>query len=830
MEILKLVLTRNLIIKKMKHNKILTIYKFNKFLLKMNLLTLRYLNSNLESQYQKEVSQQRLQKLTRFMLMKDSFLFVIQIYLLIAYYDYLNVIVLCGSFFMMILNFFIKKKIPSLMFPILMINYLGFVIYYVEVTRNYRINPIGIDNSIVLMIPLQILHSMLIYMKFKWFYVSFFFMFTLIYLFFRVMVIRDEKFFSLVIFHFCASWIMHSYISYEEEKHFKQFYKEMVENYEKANYFKLILNNVIPSPIFIIDYEKSEIKFLNNSGKNVINSKEPPHSNEKSLFHDFEKFLKKFVVIQENPESIECLQKIPNELNALIKIYFNELKKKPFLKISEIGQDVEQCFLRINVSSSEIPDKTKENEFFVQNHNSKCYYEIKITNVYWQDKICLLLLFNDNTNVFRISELLNLDLYKNQLLASISHDLRTPLNGLNGMLELSSSKTNDKEIISYLDLAKKSSCFLNYLINDILDFSLMNYKKMRLNIEEINLENIIQHVFGLIEFQAKEKNLDLKFTNFCQKVVPFFSDSTRIEQILFNLLSNALKFTHKGNIQIILEDFSEDYRRPFYKISVKDTGIGIKTEDLGKLYRLFGRLEDEEKINKTGIGLGLTISKKISFLLCPEKPEGMQVESVYGSGTTFFFYLSTLKHIESSLEEIEALECFDEKKSFHQISLSMPTRFFDDSQTLIDLPNNISKKILVVDDDLMNLMVIEQYLKLFHLSSARAMNGMEAYKIIKKDLINQNQEYSLIIMDCNMPILDGFQASVKIHKYCEKKGKKKIPILAVTANTTAADVLMCKKTGMEYFLEKPIRKSELKKTLEIIFEMKIEESQFKKTS
>ena len=160
----------------------------------------------------------------------------------------------------------------------------------------------------------------------------------------------------------------------------------------------------------------------------------------------------------------------------------------------------------------------------------------------------------------------------------------------------------------------------------------------------------------------------------------------------------------------------------------------------------------------------------------------------------------------------------------------MPTRFFDDSQTLIDLPNNISKKILVVDDDLMNLMVIEQYLKLFHLSSARAMNGMEAYKIIKKDLINQNQEYSLIIMDCNMPILDGFQASVKIHKYCEKKGKKKIPILAVTANTTAADVLMCKKTGMEYFLEKPIRKSELKKTLEIIFEMKIEESQFKKTS
>ena len=273
-----------------------------------------------------------------------------------------------------------------------------------------------------------------------------------------------------------------------------------------------------------------------------------------------------------------------------------------------------------------------------------------------------------------------------------------------------------------------------------------------------------------------------------------------------------------------MADFSHDYQKPFYKLSVKDTGIGIKTEDLGKLYRLFGRLEDHDKINKTGIGLGLTISKKISCLLCPEKPEGLQVESVYGTGSTFSFYLSDLnQRIEQHhKEEVDSLGYLEEKCSFNQISLSMPTKFFDDSQSFGEI-NKFKTKILVVDDDMMNLMVIEQYLKLFNLSSIRAMNGLEAYKIIKNDLLKKRQEVGMIIMDCNMPVLDGFQASVKIQKYYLKKGKKNIPILAVTANKTVADVLHCKKTGMDYFLEKPIKKTELKKTLQMILGIKIEE-------
>ena len=128
-----------------------------------------------------------------------------------------------------------------------------------------------------------------------------------------------------------------------------------------------------------------------------------------------------------------------------------------------------------------------------------------------------------------------------------------------------------------------------------------------------------------------------------------------------------------------------------------------------------------------------------------------------------------------------------------------------------------AKKILVVDDDLMNLMVAEQYLKIFNIMSIRAMNGLEAYKIMKTDLKMEKQEICMIIMDCNMPILDGFQASMKIQKYFSKKGRTKIPIIAVTANITASDVLLSKSSGVEYFLEKPMKKIELKNIIENFF-------------
>jgi len=430
-------------------------------------------------------------------------------------------------------------------------------------------------------------------------------------------------------------------------------------------------------PIFIIDYERSRIKFSNSSSSKLTKSKT---FNE---FENFEKFIQKLNILKENSDPTEIFSPIADdnnqELKTILKNYYDDLKNQPF-KADKINEkDLEKGFQIINVwMKAPLGENEIFNEIdFYQKEPKKNYYEIKIIKLYWEDSICLLLLLNDNTNVFRISELLNLDHYKNQLLASVSHDLRTPLNGLNGMLEISISKTDDPILKNYLDLAKKSASFLNYLVHDILDFSLMSFKKMRLNIEEIDIRKIIEEMMSLIEFQTKDKKIDLEFKCECKETISIFSDNTRIRQILLNLLSNAIKFTHQGSIKVFLENFPDTLdERPLYKISVQDTGIGIQQEDVCKLFRLFGRLEDHHKINKTGIGLGLTISKNISKLLCPEKPEGLQMESTFEKGSTFSFFLSSLEKPPETNVDIIKKETFLQEQQINFPELDSPLRCF----------------------------------------------------------------------------------------------------------------------------------------------------------
>ena len=182
---------------------------------------------------------------------------------------------------------------------------------------------------------------------------------------------------------------------------------------------------------------------------------------------------------------------------------------------------------------------------------------MKIIKVLFEESICVMIILNETTNIFRISELMSLNNYKNQLLASVSHDLRTPLNGINGMLEISIEKTTDLEVLSHLNMAKTSTKFLNFLINDILDFSLMSFKQMRLKLEKIDFFSILQEMQNLFEYQARSKKIELKISCMCASFQEIFSDSRRICQILLNLLSNALKFTQKGFIELILEEIKD---------------------------------------------------------------------------------------------------------------------------------------------------------------------------------------------------------------------------------------------------------------------------------
>ena len=785
----------------------------------MNSFTLKFFDPTLEVKYVSEIEHERLNKLIPFMLLENLFLVIYQFYFLITKQNgYFPYILLPLNIFFIIMIFVLKRFAIRFLIYLLAINYLGHIILYVELIKIFSFNKLSHENSLILMIPFQIYQSTSIFCKTKWFLSSLFYSFSLVYLFFRIIQITPDQNpdFSTVIINFSSNWMIFTFIAYDHEKNSKLYFKKINESYEKINYFKFILQNMIPFPIFIIDYEKSINKFTNNFGIIKLNSKK---SDPKplGLFDKFENFLNKFSILQPNPgqNSMQF-----QDLSSELKNFYMNPAKQPF-KANMKHKDLEKNFHTINVTSNDLMHSEEEiipYDTFLKGP-TKIYYEIKLIKVYWEDSVCLLMFFNDNTNVFRISELLNLDLYKNQLLASVSHDLKTPLNGLYGMLELSISQTSDQSLQSYLSMAKKSASFLNYLINDILDFSSMSFKKLKLNIEEVNFTEIIEQMKNLIEFQVREKKINFILSCYCQQFKQVFSDPTRIKQILLNLLSNALKFTREGSIELIVEEITQNTGSPLYKFSVKDTGIGIREDDISKLYHLFGRLENSEKINKTSVGFGLTISKKISKLLCPDVHDGLEVESIYGKGSNFFFFVSSLMgnevEVNENFEKIDELTYLKQPSSYQTCSLFEEIKMSTNSSKF---KNGI---VLVVDDDLFNLLIAEQYLRLFQIKSERAMNGLEAYKLIKNDIKNKHFEICMIVMDCNMPVLDGFQASEKIQKYLVKYGRKKIPILAVTANSATANKLMCQNAGMDFFLEKPMKKNEFQKMIENILKIKI---------
>jgi len=618
-------------------------------------------------------------------------------------------------------------------------------------------------------------------------------------------------------------------MAYTQEKKEKGYYKSMNDSNENLNYFKGLLQNIIPSPIFIMDSEKKQLKFHNNSAWQFLARNSPNFEHielsasvRKQFIQDYDRnfnefncFLSKLALITEKEKDIPMSS--GGEIPFILKKYFENPLNLP-LSFDQKDQNVD--FLTLNTTillKSFLEEDEKISHLESLKH--KRFYEMKVLKIFWEKTVCLLMIFNENTDAFRISELVNLDLYKNQLLASVSHDLRTPLNGLNGMLEMTISKTKDLEVKETLTFASKSAKLLNFLINDILDFSQINFKKLRLNIEEVDLKEIIEEIRNLIEFQAKAKKINFLIELPMKEFRPIASDANRIKQILMNLLSNSLKFTHEGFIKLRLEDVTEKLGFVDYKFIVEDTGIGIKSEDIPKLFKLFGRLEGPKSLNKTGIGLGLTISKMLSKLLSPNYPEGLQVESDYGKGARFYFHLTTL--LEGNCEDFEKIE----EKTGIMLPEQRTYEMFDEKTTLFRALNTFeqfgNKKILIVDDDLINIMIAEEYLEFFKMKSLRALNGLEALKLVQKDILENKQEICLIVMDCNMPILDGFQASEKILEFLGEERAKNIPILAVTANLTIECKESCRKAGMEFFLEKPMRREDFKKMVEEILKIKI---------
>lgn len=358
---------------------------------------------------------------------------------------------------------------------------------------------------------------------------------------------------------------------------------------------------------------------------------------------------------------------------------------------------------------------------------------------------------------------------KSRFLATMSHEIRTPMNGIIGMAELLQDTELKAKQQQYLDVISGSGKALLNIINDILDYSKMEAGKLELEVIDVDLKKLCHEVTAVFIPLAKNKNLDINLE--IASNVPLFikSDPTRLRQILLNLLGNAFKFTSEGNITFLVEVI-EHPEKPVLVFSIKDTGIGMTEDQVDGLFASFAQADISTAREFGGTGLGLSISKSLAELM----GGNIGVVSKKGEGSMFWFTARYGVASEGSSKG-EA----ENKKNIGVIK---------------------GKTVLVAEDNAVNQMVIETMLKKLGANVEIAQDGEIA---VDKFTANPNQ-YDIILMDVEMPNLDGYGAACAIRKWESEVGESRVPILALSAHAMKDHQARSKESGMNDHLSKPV--------------------------
>lgn len=386
---------------------------------------------------------------------------------------------------------------------------------------------------------------------------------------------------------------------------------------------------------------------------------------------------------------------------------------------------------------------------------------------------------------------------KARFLAHMSHEIRTPINAILGMDEIILAESGETNILNYAKDIQSAGTTLLSLVNDILDFSKIESGKTELVPTEYEITSLLNDTYHMIVMRAREKRLQLEFE--CSATLPrrLFGDEVRIRQILVNLLTNAVKYTKEGSVTMRVDWEPWEGRKILLKISVEDTGIGIKEESIDKLFDSFERIDEKKNHNIEGTGLGLNITKRLVELMAGN----IRVESEYGKGSTFTVsFPQAVVDSEpvgvrrfGSHETAEAVEGKEERLPVH---VEEPGLDFQAPEG----------RILLVDDVPMNLKVITGLLKSTRVQVDTAESGMECLRKVKET------KYHIIFLDHMMPEMDGIETLQQM-KLLEGNKNQNTPVIMLTANAIVGAREEYLQEGFSDYLSKPVDSRKLKRII-----------------